>query len=224
MTDLTNPIFQDADKAREHLEGLRWPNGPVCPHCGARDGMVARVETTGKKTKAPKSGKHRPPRAGLCYCNSCKEQFTVQVGTVLEKSHIPLHKWLAAFYLMCSSKKGYSAHQLHRTLGLSYKSAWFMAHRIRKAMEKGGLMPPMGSGGGVVEIDETTMGRKASAPAKVHNMTYGGWAHRNIVFTLVERGGSSRSFHVASTSIADLMPIINANLSAEAQVMTDSAS
>jgi transposase-like protein len=100
MTDLTNPIFNDPDKAREHLEGLRWPNGAVCPHCGACDHLVTRVETTGKQTKEPKKGKHRPARKGLYYCNSCTEQFTVQVGTVLEKSHIPLNKWLAAFYLI----------------------------------------------------------------------------------------------------------------------------
>lgn len=167
MTDLTNPIFNDENKAREHLEKLRWPNGPVCPHCGATDHLVARVETTGKQTKEqPKRGKHRPPRAGLFYCNSCKEQFTVQVGTVLEKSHIPLNKWLAAFYLMCASKKGISAHQLHRTLSISYKSAWFMAHRIREAMRSGGLIPPMGSGGGVVEIDETLQGRRDNMKKK----------------------------------------------------------
>jgi transposase-like protein len=146
MTDLTHPIFSDENKAREHLEALRWPNGPVCPHCGGTHEHVAKVEHTGKRTKpVPEGKKHRPARKGLYICNACKEQFTVQVGTVLEKSHIPLNKWLAGFFLMCSSKKGVSAHQLHRTLAVSYKSAWFMAHRIREAMRAGGLAPPMGS-------------------------------------------------------------------------------
>jgi len=137
MSDITNPIFHDEDLARAHIEKLRWPDGVVCPHCGAPKELIALVERTGKRTKpTPEGKKHRPARKGLYYCNSCREQFTVRVGTVLEKSHIPLHKWLAGFFMMCSSKKGVSAHQLHRSLKLSYKSAWFMAHRIREAMAR----------------------------------------------------------------------------------------
>lgn len=218
MTDLTNPIFTDADKAREHLEALRWPNGPVCPHCAATGETVSLVASTGKQTKAePKGGKHRPPRKGLYYCNACKEQFTVQVGTVLEKSHIPLNKWLAAFFLMCSSKKGVSAHQLHRTLGVSYKSAWFMAHRVREAMRSGGLAPPMGGGGGVVEIDETYIGKKVGKAKRR------GYGHKHAVLTLVDRAGEARSFHIEGASVAEVIPIIRANISAEAKIATDEA-
>ena len=121
MCDLTNPIFTDENEARKHLENLRWPNGPVCPHCGE----------TEKITKL-KGKSHRP---GLYQCNACRQHFTVTVGTLFEDSHIKLHKWLLAFHLMASSKKGISAHQLHRMLGITYKSAWFMAHRIREAMK-----------------------------------------------------------------------------------------
>ncbi len=218
MTDLTNPIFTDADKAREHLEALRWPNGPVCPHCKSKHEAISRVESTGKKTKeAYKGGKHRPARAGLYYCNFCKEQFTVQVGTVLEKSHVPLNKWLAAFYLMCASKKGYSAHQLHRTLSVSYKTAWFMAHRIREAMRKGGLAPPMGGEGQPVEADETYIG-KTQFPKRS-----GPW-HMRTVLTLVERSGEARSFHLDRADAVSIIPIVKYHIAREATVMTDQAS
>jgi transposase-like protein len=199
------------------LEKLRWPEGPVCPHCGARDQLVARVEATGKQTKTPKKGKHRPPRAGLYYCNSCAEQFTVQVGTVLEKSHIPLNKWLAGFYLMCSSKKGVSAHQLHRTLAVSYKSAWFMAHRIREAMRTGGLAPPMGGGGGYVEVDETYFGLKKGA--KIAN----GPHHKHAILTLVDRNGEARSFPIDAARGDTIVPIIRANIDRETKIATDMA-
>lgn len=223
MTDLTNPIFSDADKAREHLEALRWPNGPVCPHCGGTHEAVSRVENTGKKTKsAYKGGKHRPARKGLYYCNACKEQFTVQVGTVLEKSHVPLNKWLAAFYLMCASKKGYSAHQLHRTLKVSYKTAWFMSHRIREAMRKGGLAPPapMGGSGEIVEVDETYIGRN-QLYKNFKNVR--GFQHKHTVLTLVQRNGEARSFHVDRTSAADIVPVVKANIDKETTVATDEA-
>jgi transposase-like protein len=220
MTDLTHPIFNDEDKAREHLEALRWPNGPVCPHCGCTGKHVAALKVTGKQTKKPKKGKHRPPRAGLYYCNGCKEQFTVRVGTVLEHSHIPINKWLAGFFLMCSSKKGISAHQIHRTLSISYKSAWFMAHRIREAMRAGGLAPPMGGGGGIVEADETFIGDN-----KLYKnfKTVRGYQHKHAVLTLVERGGEARSFHVARADMPSIIPIIRANISREAKVATEEA-
>jgi transposase-like protein len=119
MSDLDNPIFSDENKARKHLEKLLWPNGPVCPHCKATDDL-RRLE--GKS--------HRP---GLFQCNSCRQHFTVTVGTIFERSHIPLRKWVLAFHLMNASKKGMSAHQMHRMLGVTYKTSWFMCHRIREA-------------------------------------------------------------------------------------------
>ena len=141
MCDLTAPYFLDKDKARERLESLRWPDGPVCPHCGS-------VKAWPIKT-----------RAGLYKCGEyqCRKQFTVTVGTVFERSKVPLNKWLMAVYLMCSSKKGISSHQLHRTLGVTYKTAWFMSHRIREAMhdDSGEIL---GSGGGAVEADEAFIG------------------------------------------------------------------
>ena len=141
--DLFAPHFQDADKAREYLEALRWPDGPVCPHCGCIGDHYA------LKGKA-----HRP---GLWKCKDCRKQFSVTVGTVFERSKIPLNKWLMAVHLMCASKKAISSHQIHRMLGVTYKSAWFMTHRIREAMTSGntGLL---GSGGGTVEVDETYWG------------------------------------------------------------------
>src|SRR5690349_6029389 len=145
MSDLSNPIFHDENKAREHFEKLRWPDGVYCPHCGV----------VGENTLI-KGKSHRP---GMYQCNACRDPFTVKVGTVMESSHIPLRKWALGFHLMASSKKGMSAHQLHRMLGVTYKTAWFMAHRIREAMK---IDPgaPMGSDGGVVEVDETFIGRK----------------------------------------------------------------
>src|ERR1700749_613248 len=144
-----NPIFQDENKAREALEAVRWTDGPVCPHCGNSHDKIAKVE-----------GEKRTHRAGLYYCNECKGQFTVTVGTVFERSKIPLTKWWMAVYLLNSSKKGFSAHQLHRTLKVTYKTAWFMMHRIREAMRTGGL-GPMGGPGKTVEIDETAQGKVA---------------------------------------------------------------
>lgn len=144
--DLTDKKFTDEATARKHLEGLRWSDGRFCPHCGVTEG-----------TSYVRGKKHRP---GLYYCNSCKKQFTVTVGTLFERSKVPLNKWLLAFHLMASSKKGISAHQLHRMLGVTYKTAWFMAHRIREAMRDGDLSP-MGGEGQTVEVDETYYGKKA---------------------------------------------------------------
>ena len=144
MTNITNPIFQDADKAREHLEAVQWPDGPVCPHCESKNARKLRGKA------------HRP---GLHQCNSCREQFTITVGTVFERSKVPLHKWLLATHLLTASKKGMSAHQLHRMLGVTYKTAWFMAHRIREAMQDD-EQEPLGGKGKAVEADETFIGRK----------------------------------------------------------------
>lgn len=201
MSVLSASYFHDADAAREELERTLWPQGPVCPRCGGKERITG-----------VKGG-----RAGLLRCGPCKRQFTVTVGTVFESSHVPLNLWLQAVYLMCSSKKGISSHQLMRTLGVQYKTAWFMTHRIREAM-KSGQLPPMGGAGAVVELDETFIGQKRDKAPKAR-----GYAHKHVVLTLVERGGSARSFHVDGTKAADLLPIIRANLKPGTAVMTDEA-
>ena len=203
--DLQNPIFNDENKAREALEAVRWPNGPICPHCGSYEN-IAKVEGTKRS--------HRP---GLYYCNGCKGQFTVTVGSVFERSKIPLTKWWLAVYMMSSSKKGVSAHQLFRSLGLgSYRTAWFMAHRIREAMRTGALAP-MGGAGGVVEADETYIGRKEGR--KVSR----GVGHKRAVLSLVERGGEVRSFHIERSNRENIVPIVRANIVAESKLATDEA-
>jgi len=156
---------------------------------------------------------HRP---GLYQCSQCREQFTVTVKTVFERSKIPLSKWLAALFLLTASKKGVSAHQVHRSLGISYKSSWFMMHRLRLALRTDGNFP-LGSGGKVVEGDETFIGRKVGVKAGQ------GFAHKNPVLTLVERGGAARSFHVDGTSAADVVPFLRANVAKEAKLVTDDA-
>jgi transposase-like protein len=200
--DITNPIFTDAEKARQHLEALNWPNGPVCPHCGERD-RVTRMQ--GKS--------HRP---GLIQCNACTKNFTVTVGTVFERSKIPLNKWLLATYLLSASKKGMSAHQLHRMLGITYKTAWFMCHRIREAMKPG----PDGGGslGGadkVVEADETYVG------GKQRNRATRTVKPKKAVVALVERDGHARSFHVANVNAGTLRPLIVTNVDRGSHLMTD---
>jgi transposase-like protein len=199
---LQNPIFTDDDKAREWLERRIWATGRLCPHCG-----VISYSTL------LKGQKHRP---GVYQCLACRGQFTVTVGTVFERSKIPLSKWLAALFLMVASKKGVSAHQVHRMLGISYKSTWFMMHRLREAMRQGDLAP-MGGAGSIVEIDETFIDRKPDMPIRR------GTNHKHVVLTLVERGGSVRSFHVDGVKKDDVLPIIRANLSRETHVMTDEA-
>ena len=211
MTNLLkNPIFQDETKAREWLEARVWPTGATCPHCGNADAeKITKLE--GKA--------HRP---GVYQCNEteCREQFTVTVKTVFERSKIPLTKWLAALFLMTASKKGVSAHQVHRMLGISYKSTWFMMHRLREAMRTGGLAP-MGGAGSTVEIDETYIGKNVYAPK---GRKKPGSAYRNVVLTLVERGGSARSFHVEGTRIYDVLPIIRENIARETIINTDQGS
>jgi transposase-like protein len=200
--NLQNPIFTNEAKAREWLEARVWPNGPICPHCGA----------TGDDVTALHGKAHRP---GLHQCSSCREQFTVTVKTVFERSKVPLSKWLAALFMMTASKKGVSAHQIHRSLGISYKTAWFLCHRLREAMRSGGLSP-MGGSGKTIEADETFIGRLEGQPKRPS-----GYGHKNAILTLVERGGSARSFHVAGTSIADVAPIARANVDRESRLMTD---
>jgi transposase-like protein len=203
MSVLSKPYFHDEAKAFIHLEEILWPDGPICPHCGSISGKHYDLQKT---------------RLGLRKCSDCRKQFTVKVGTVFESAHVPLHKMLQAVYLMACSKKGVSAHQLHRILEVQYKTAWFLAHRIREAMRSGEL-GPLGGGGKTVEADETYIGRLADVPKQRH-----GGAHKNVVLTLVERGGSARSFHIDSTSIADVLPFVNANVAHETAMMTDQAS
>jgi transposase-like protein len=205
--NLQNPVFTDETKAREWLEARVWPHGVVCRHCGNAD--ASRIASL--KGKA-----HRP---GVYQCAECRQQFTVTVGTVFERSKIPLTKWLAALFLLVSSKKGISAHQVHRMLDISYKSTWFMMHRLREAMREGTLSP-LGGGGGTVEIDETMIGRIQGAP-KRGNALKGRSPYRNTVLTLVERGGAARSFHIDDASIAKIKPIVRANIAREAAIMTD---
>ena len=200
--DIQAKAFTDNDVAREAIEALMWPNGPVCPHCGCT-GKIGKVE--GKSA-----------RPGLYYCGDCKKQFTVTVGTIFERSKVPLSKWWMAIHLMASSKKGMSAHQMHRMLGVHYQTAWFMEHRIREAMRDGNLSP-LGGSGSIVESDETFIGRKEGFDIKQ------GYGHKNAVLTLVERGGSARSFHVERVSAKDIGPIVSENIARESHLMTDEA-
>jgi transposase-like protein len=200
--DLTAPQFTDETAAREHLEALRWPDGVFCPHCGSFEGIT---KMQGKS--------HRP---GLFLCGGCRGNFSVTVGTVYERSHIPLHKWLLATHLLASSKKGISAHQLHRMLGITYKSAWFMCHRIREAMDDK-TPTPMGGEGKTVEVDETYIGQKAN-----HTKDSGAH-HKMTVVTLVERGGRARSFKVDKATARDIVPIVRANVDKASKFMTDEA-
>jgi transposase-like protein len=199
MSKLTAPHFTDENAARDYLEAIRWPCGRVCPHCGS----------VGKAYETKRVGKYR------CAERECRKDFTVKVGTVFEDSKIPLHKWLLAAYLLCSSKKGMSSHQLHRTLEITYKSAWFMTHRIREAMRTG-TFSPVGGSGKTVEVDETYIGRKEGKP-----MARGGYHHKRAVLSLVERGGEVRSFHVDRAVVSNVVPIVRKNVKRESVLMTD---
>ena len=210
--DLQAPMFTDEDAAREALEAVRWPNGPVCPHCGSTGDDVARVHG--------KSG-----RPGLFYCNGCKGQFTVTVGTVFERSKIPLTKWWMSCHLLNSSKKGISAHQMHRMLGVTYKSAWFMMHRLREAMRTGGL-EPLGGKGKIVEADETYFGNtevpRVSPQRRGRPFTKKGkGSSKRAIVSLVERGGRVRSFHPAVADGATVAKIVCENISRESRLHTD---
>jgi transposase-like protein len=202
MTDLSAKHFHDEDAAREHIEASRWANGVSCPHCGSLD-----VHRMAGKTQA-----------GMFLCNDCRDKFTCRTGTVMERSHIPLHKWLLAIHLMASSKKGMSAHQLMRNLGLgSYRTAWFLCHRIREAMgedapaSKGGL----GGEGKIVEIDEAYVGGAGK------NRAHGKPAPKKAVVTLIERDGRAASFHVANVTAKTIRPPIMTHASRASVLMTD---
>lgn len=208
MCDINNLIFQDETTAREYLEAVRWPQGPFCPHCGEAE-EIRKLE--GKS--------HRP---GLCQCRSCRKQFSVTVGTLFERSKIPLHKWLLATYLLTSSKKGMSTHQLHRMLGITYKSAWFMTHRIREAMREPTAKGDMGGEGSTVEADETFWGG-LNTKRRAQGKKGRGYQHKEKILTLVERNGRARSFHVPAVNADTLKPIIKEQIKAESALMTDEA-
>lgn len=204
MSVLSRPYFHDEAKAFEYLESVLWADGIVCPHCGTVGGRVYKLE--GNAT-----------RIGLKKCGECRKQFTVKVGTVFEHARMPLHKMLQAVYLMTASKKGISAHQLGRVLEVTYKTAWFLAHRIREAMRSGDLAP-FGGNGGIVEVDETFIGKLKGVEKKR------AFHHKMRVLALVDREtGKSRAMVIDNVSMAHIVPIVRANIEAETHVMTDEA-
>jgi transposase-like protein len=202
---LLAPQYRDEDAAREHVEKLRWPDGPVCPHCGVVN-EATKLE--------PREGSKQPARKGLWNCRACRQQFTVTIDSIFEDSHIPLHKWLLAIHLMGSSKKGVSALQLKRNLDLgSYQSAWFMAHRIRWALAQTPFKSPLK---GTVEIDETYLGGKVYGKGVL-----AGRKNKTPVVSLVERNGDARSFPVERVNLETLKPIVKAHVHNSVNVMTD---
>lgn len=205
--DLTNPIFTDPDKAREHFEAIRWPQGPYCPFCGQTD----TVKALGGASMGP----------GWYHCKDCRKKFTAAVGTIYERSHIPMTKWLLATHLMCASKKGMSAHQLHRMLGLPYKTAWFMAHRIREGMRELHPIEPLGGEGKTVEVDETYIGGKEKNKHKSKRHSMGGGAGKEVVFSLVERDGRVRSHHIPNVTAKTLRPIMTEQIHKASHLYSD---
>jgi len=213
MTDaLSAAHFRDEAAARKLIESIRWPDGPVCSHCG----------TIGHAYPLKKAGWYR------CAESKCRKDFTVTTGTVMERSHIPLTKWLTAFYLMNASKKGISAHQLHRQLGIRYQSAWFLCHRIREAMRSGGLAPPIGGSGKTVEVDETYFGKINRDELMPPDPGKRGGKARGIkrsayraVLALVERGGKVRTFQIAQADQNTVHAIMRANIAKETRVHSD---
>lgn len=208
MSHLNQPHFQSPEKARQYLERVRWPDGPICPHCGAVS--KAHYALEGEST-----------RDGLYKCKDCRQPFTVTVGTVFERSKIKLNVWLQAVYLLCSSKKGMSSHQLHRVLGVTYKTAWFMTHRIREAMKSNpsGLL---GGGGKIVEADEAYFGTETD---RTKTKGRGGAATKqmNKIVSLVERGGEVRSYHVADVTGPSLKAHLMQHIHKDTHVMTDTS-
>lgn len=220
MTNLTAPIFHDEDKAREHLEGIRWEHGVYCPHCGNSDeASIHRLK--GKST-----------RPGLFQCNECRQHFTVTVGTVMERSKIPLTKWVLGFHLYAASKKGLSANQLGRMLGVTYKTAWFMAHRIREAMKEDVKSSgPIGGEGKTVEADETYIGKRETPRVYARPRARKNWkptksgksggADKRIVVGLVERGGKARMFHLQNATKDTVRDVLVRNVSRDTTLYTD---
>jgi|SRR5665213_313467 len=214
MSILSKPYFHIEAKAFEHVEAVLWPEGPVCHHCGS---VKKPYKLEGVRSKASKKNPEGIERHGLYKCSDCKGQFTVRMGSIFEESHIPLHKWLQAIHLMCSSKKGISAHQMHRTLELTYKTAWFLCHRIRFAMQATST-EPMGGLGKIVEVDETFYGKFDDVPHRLKSRI-----NKNVVVTMVERGGEARSFHTAGHRRADVESLMMNNIKKDSALMTDEA-
>jgi transposase-like protein len=211
MSNLSTLHLHDEEAAHAFLEAVLWPNGPVCPHCGGTEHIVRIPANPAKRV-----------RHGLYRCHDCKNQLTVKVGTVFEASKVPLHKWLQAVTLMVSSKKGVSSHQLHRLLDVTYKTAWFMSHRIREGMRDGSL-GPLGGNGGTVEADETYFGEKAD-PEQRRKPGQRGPAGKRPVVGLVERGGKVRTFHVDKADKDTVAGLVRGNIAREAALMTDESS
>src|SRR5271166_1873929 len=199
---LDEPRFRNEEAAYAFVESIIWKNGRVCPHCGVID----------------KSGplKGKSTRTGTYKCYACRKPFTVKVRTIFEKSHVEMHIWLQAMHLLCSSKKGFSANQFCRVLRVDFKTGWFIGHRIREAMRKGGLAP-MGGKGSFVEVDETFISNREGAEKGR------GPSHKRVVLTLVERGGEARSFHIDRATAAEIAPIVMKNIASESHLMTDEA-
>jgi len=213
MSVLSRPEFHEEAAAIAYVEAKLWPQGPVCPHCGERE-RIGKLQ--GKST-----------RLGVHKCYNCRKPFTVKVGTIFESSHVKMNLWLQAIYLMCASKKGISANQLHRTLGVTLKTAWFMGHRIREAMRTGDLTP-FGGEGQPVEADETYIGKKENAPTMRTDGTpfrrskHGrGPSGKRAVVALVERGGRVRSFHIERADKKTVGAIVASNIARESRLMTD---
>ena len=221
--NIFNPIYQNEDAAREHLEALHWPTGPFCPHCGSLSATRLPPQR-GRKTKAHPEG---ALRKGVVQCNDCRQQYTVTVGTVFESSKVPLHKWLYVNHVLCSSKKGTSAHQIARNIGVSYKTAWFMMHRIREAMKDSSGTGPLGGYGDTIEADETFVGGKVKNRSNKQRRvrkgekSLGPLQGKQPVVSLVERGGRVRSFHVANVNGETLRSILVTNADRGSWLMTD---
>ena len=212
MSILSKTYFHDETAAYEKLESLLWVDGPVCPHCGGME-----------KAYKIKANPEKWVRHGLWKCGHCRKQFTVKIGTVFEASNVPLHKWLQAVFLVASSKKGISANQLHRTLEVTLKTAWFMGHRIREAMYQGALAP-FGVDGATVEVDETFIGHDQTIKPK-HQKKGRGYAHKFKVLSLVDRTtGKAQSMVVDDLKAGTLVPILQERIDSEARIMTDEAS
>jgi transposase-like protein len=209
---LSDPAYHDEDAARAYLEEVRWPDGPFCPFCGS-------LETV-KALGGPSMGR------GWYYCSACQDKFTVRVGSIFERSHIPIHKWLLAFRLMASSKKGVSPHQIHRTLGITYKSAWFLMHRIREAMTDDGA--PLGGEGKTIEVDETFQGYVEGGPTWILHPEHGwqkqrAYGDKRKVVTLVERGGKARSVKVETVTAREVRKVVLDNADIASHLRTDQA-
>lgn len=201
-TNITDPIFHDEDKALAHIEASRWGGEPHCPHCGS-----TRVRRMQGKTQA-----------GMFLCNDCRDKFTVRTGTIMERSHVPLHKWLLATHIMAASKKGMSAKQMERMIGVSYKTAWFLCHRIREAMDGANPVGPLGGPGKVVEADEAWVGGKAA------NRAYKAPSKKKVIMALVEREGNVRTLHIANINHNTLRSALVQNVDRSSALSTDGAS